>query len=96
MPGCPRPGSIHLPPQQRPQSNPRLVEEVTTFTLWTDLPNENGDMNLPRGIQHKHLQGMKPDIILSTTTVSAAPFAFFSFENMKKLEQHKEQSTARH
>ena len=47
-----------------------LEESETTFTLWTDLPNENGDMNLPRGIQHKHLQGMKPDIILSTTTTT--------------------------
>ena len=43
-----------------------LEEANTKHTLWADLPNENCDLNLPKGILPAHLGGMKPDIILST------------------------------
>ena len=46
-----------------------LEDTKTTFRIWTDLPDECHDWQLPNGILHKHLQGMRPDIIVSTTKV---------------------------
>jgi hypothetical protein len=46
-----------------------LEDNNTAFRVWTDLPDECHDWQLPNGILHKHLQGMRPDIIVSTTTI---------------------------
>ena len=45
-----------------------LEESNTKHTIWTDLMGENQDSSLPKGILPKHLNGMRPDIIISTTT----------------------------
>jgi hypothetical protein len=45
-----------------------LEESNTKFIIWSDLMGENLDSSLPKGILLKHLNGMRPDIIKSTTT----------------------------